>query len=322
VKRRKFLGLLGGAALTWADLASAQTDLPPKRIGLIANSLLPPVQRFRERLQKLGYIEGKNIAIEFRFGEGQGDRFPEFAAELVSMPVDALVAWGNPAAFAAKRATTTIPILIVAGDVVSTGLISNLARPEANLTGFVALNIELENKRLELLKEAIPHLSRVVVLANSANPLNRVNLGTARQAAEKLAVKIEVVEVSNAADIEGALAQIKELRPDAALLASDTLLLSKRKEIASFMAEQRIPAIYPFKEYANVGGLFIYGANISVLFERVADYLDKLLKGEKVSNLPVQQATAFELIVNSKTASALGLTVPPSILFRADEVIE
>lgn len=322
MKRRKFLGLLGGAAVTWADFASAQTDLPPKRIGLIANSLLPPVQRFRERLQKLGYVEGKNFVIEFRYGEGRSDRFPEFAAELVSMPVDALVAWGNPAAFAAKRATTTIPILIVAGDVVSTGLISNLARPEANLTGFVALNIELENKRLELLKEAIPHLSRVVVLANSANPLNRVNLGTARQAAEKLAVKIEVVEVSNAADIEGALAQIKELRPDAALLASDTLLLSKRKEIASFMAEQRIPAIYPFREYASVGGLFIYGANISVLFERVADYLDKLLKGEKVSNLPVQQATAFELIVNSKTASALGLTVPPSILFRADEVIE
>jgi putative tryptophan/tyrosine transport system substrate-binding protein len=226
------------------------------------------------------------------------------------------------AAFAAKRATTTIPILIVAGDVVTTGLISNLARPEANLTGFTAQNVELESKRLELLKEAIPHLSRVVVLANSANPLNRVNLGTARQAAQKLAVKIEVVEVSTAADVEGALARIKDLRPDAALLASDTLLLSKRKEIANFMAQQRIPAIYPFKEYTDVGGLFIYGANISVPFERAADYLDKVLKGEKVSNLPVQQATAFELIVNSRTASALGLTVPPSILFRADEVIE
>jgi len=322
VKRRKFLGVLGGAAVTWVDFASAQTDPPPKRVGLIANSSLPPVQRFRERLQKLGYVEGKNLIIEFRYGEGRVDRFPEFAAELVSMPVDALIAWGNPAAFAAKRATTTIPILIVAGDVVTTGLISNLARPEANLTGFTAQNVELESKRLELLKEAIPHLSRVVVLANSANPLNRVNLGTARQAAEKLAVRIEVVEVSSAADVEGALARIKDLRPDAALLASDTLLLSKRKEIANFMAQQRIPAIYPFKEYTDVGGLFIYGANISVPFERAADYLDKVLKGEKVSNLPVQQATAFELIVNSRTASALGLTVPPSILFRADEVIE
>jgi putative ABC transport system substrate-binding protein len=209
-----------------------------------------------------------------------------------------------------------------AGDVVNTGLISNLARPDANLTGFIALNVDLESKRLELLKEAIPRLSRVVVLANPANPLNRVNLDTARKAAEQLAVKIEVVEAKSATDVEGALAQIKESRPDAALLASDTQLLSKRKEIADFMAEQRIPAIYPFREYANVGGLFIYGANLSVLFEQAADYLDRLLKGEKVSNLPVQQATAFELIVNLKTASAIGLTVAPNILLRADEVIE
>ena len=197
-----------------------------------------------------------------------------------------------------------------------------LARPDANITGFIALNVDLEGKRLELLKEAIPGLARVVVLANSANPLNRLNVNTARQAAEKLGVKIEVVEANSAAEVDGALAQIKQLRPDAALLASDTQLLSKRKEIAEFMARENIPAIYPFREYASVGGLFIYGANISVLFERAADYLDKLLKGEKVSNLPVQQATTFELIVNAKTASALGLNLPPNILLRADEVIE
>ena len=147
-------------------------------------------------------------------------------------------------------------------------------------------------------------------------------MDTARKAAEKLAVKIEVVEAKSATGVEGALAQIKESRPDAALLAADTQLLSKRKEIADFMTEQRIPAIYPFREYANVGGLFIYGANLSVLFEGAADYLDRLLKGEKISNLPVQQATAFELIVNLKTASAIGLTVAPNILLRADEVIE
>jgi putative tryptophan/tyrosine transport system substrate-binding protein len=268
-------------------------------------------------------VEGKNLIIEYRYGEGRDDRFPQFAAELVSMPVDVIVVWGTPAAFAAKRATTTIPILIgSAGDVVNTVLVSNLARPDANLTGFVALNMDLESKRLELLKEAIPHLSRVVVLANFANPLNRVNLDTARQAAEKLRVKIEVVEAKSAADVESALMKINELHPDAALLASDTQLLSKRKEITDFMAKERIPAIYPFREYADVGGLFIYGADLSVLFERAADYLDKLLKGEKVSNLPVQQATAFELIVNLKTASAIGLTVPPNILARADEVIE
>jgi len=323
MKRREFLSVLAGGAAVWPGVAFAQQARPPKRVGVIANSPLPPVKRFRETLRKLGWVEGENLIIEFRYGEGRDDRFPEFAAELVSMPVDVLVVWGTPAAFAAKRATTTIPILIAgAGDVVNTGLVSNLARPDANLTGFIALNVDLESKRLELLKEAVPNLSRVAVLANPANPLNRVNLEIARRSGEKLGVKIEVVEAKSAADIDGALAQIKKSRPDAVLLASDILLLSRRKDIADFMTAQRIPAIYPFREYAGVGGLFVYGANISILFERAAEYLDRLLKGEKVGNLPVQQATAFELIVNTRTASALGLTVPPAVLLRADDVIE
>ena len=321
--RGEFLILLAGVAAPWPTFVFAQQNQGAKRIGVMANLPLPPVQRFRERLQKLGWVEGKNLIIEYRYGEGRDDRFPEFAAELVAMPVDVIVVWGTPAAFAAKNATSTIPILIgAAGDVVHTGLISNLNRPDENLTGFVALNVALESKRLELLKEAIPRLSRVIVLANSTNPLNRVNLGYARQAGDKLAVQIEVAEAKSAADVEGALAQIKELRPEAALIGADTQLLSKRKEIANFMAEQRVPAIYPFRDYADVGGLFIYGANLSVLFEHAADYLDRLLKGEKVANLPVQQATAFELIVNLKTASALGLTIPTTVLARADEVIE
>ncbi|MGB8558740.1 MAG: ABC transporter substrate-binding protein [Pseudolabrys sp.] len=209
-----------------------------------------------------------------------------------------------------------------AGDVVNTGLVSNLARPDPNLTGFIALNVDLEGKRVELLKEAMLRLSRIAVLTNPGNPISRLNVDIARQAAEKLGVKIEVVEAKNAAEVDGALAQITQLHPDAALIASDTQLLSKRKEIAEFMASEKIPALYPFREYANVGGLFIYGANISVLFERAADFLDKLLKGDKIANLPVQQATAFELIVNARTASALGLNLPPNILLRADEVIE
>ena len=320
MRRRDFIAFVCGTA-AWPGLAFAQQKRTAKRIGFIANAPLPPVKRLRERLQTLGWVEGENLIIESRYGEGKD--LPVFAAELVSMPVDVLVVWGTPAAFAAKRAITTIPILIAAaGDVVNTGLISNLARPDSNLTGFVALNVDLESKRLELLKEAVPGVSRVVVLANPANPLNRINLDTARRSGEKLGVKIEVVEAASPADVEGALAEIKKLRPDAALLASDTMLLSKRKEIADFMAEQRIPAIYPFREYAPVGGLFTYGANISVLFERAADYLDRLLKGEKVGNLPVQQATAFELIVNTRTASAIGLNVPREILLRADDVIE
>ena len=239
------------------------------------------------------------------------------------MPVEVIVVWGTPAAFAAKRATTSIPILIgAAGDVVNTGLISNIARPEANLTGFVALNVELEEKRLELLKQVVPRLSRVAVLVNTENQLNRINLDTARRAAQRLGVKIEVVEIKSSKDVESGLAQIKGLRPDAVLLASDTLLLSERKQIAESMAANAIPAVYPFREYADVGGLFIYCANISVLFESAAEYLDRLLKGEKPGNLPVQQATTFELIINLKAAAGLGLAIPPNVLIRTDEVIE
>ena len=212
MKRREFLTALAVGAVAWPDLGFAQQARTPKRVGLIAHLPLPPVTRFRETLRKLGWVEGENLVIEFRYGEGRDDHFPGFAAELVSMPVDVLVVWGTPAAFAAKRATTTIPILIAgAGDVVNTGLVSNLARPDANLTGFIALNVDLESKRLELLKEAVPGLSRVAVLANPANPLNRVNLDIARRSGEKLGVKIEVVEAKSAADIDDALAQNKEV---------------------------------------------------------------------------------------------------------------
>ena len=168
----------------------------------------------------------------------------------------------------------------------------------------------------------VPRLSRVAVLVNTENQLNRINLDTARRAAQRLGVKIEVVEIKSSKDVESGLAQIKGLRPDAVLLASDTLLLSERKQIAESMAANAIPAVYPFREYADVGGLFIYGANISVLFERAAEYLDRLLKGEKPGNLPVQQATTFELIINLKAAAGLGLAIPPNVLIRTDEVIE
>jgi putative ABC transport system substrate-binding protein len=323
MRRREFITMIGGAAAAWPLTAHAQQSRTARRIGLIANLPLPPVQKFRQRLQQLGYVEGKNLIIEYRYGEGRDDRLPSFAAELVAMPVEVIVVWGNPAAFAAKRATTSIPILIgSAGDVVNTGLISNIAHPESNLTGFVALNVELEEKRLELLKEVIPRLSRVAVLANSANPLSRVNLDAARRVARNLGVTIEAVEVKSSNDVKNALVQIIGLRPDAVLVASDLLLLGERKQITEAMATNRIPAIYPFREYAAAGGLFIYGANLSILFERAADYLDRLLKGEKPGNLPVQQATAFELIINQKAAAAIGLTIPPSVLVRADEVIE
>ena len=215
-----------------------------------------------------------------------------------------------------------IPIVLVAGDVLNTGIVSNLARPEANITGFVAVNVELEEKRLELLKDIVPHLKRVAVLGNSLNPLNRVNLEIARRAAAKLSVTIETFEVQSSGEVANALAALTGKRPDAALIASDTLLLSERQRIVDTLAKSGIPAIYPFREYATVGGFIIYGANISALFENAAGYVDRILKGEKPGDLPVQQATAFEMIINLKAATKLGLTLPPNVLVRADEVIE
>jgi putative ABC transport system substrate-binding protein len=246
-----------------------------------------------------------------------------FAAELVAIPVDLIVVWGTPAAFAAKRATSKIPIVLGGvGDVINTGLVSDLARPDANITGFVALNVELEEKRLEFLKEVMPGLSRVAVLGNRANPLNKINAETVRRVAAKLSVSVDVFEIQNSQEVEGALVAIVNAHPDAVIIASDTLLLSERKRIVDSMENNGIPAIYPFREYAEAGGFIVYGANISILFERSADYVHRILNGESPRNLPVQQATAFEIIINLKAGAKLGLTLSPAVLTRADEVIE
>ena len=321
MKRRNFISLVGWAA-AWPFTARAQQGQRMRRIGLMGNLPLRPIERFRKALRELGYVENRNLVIEYRFAEGRDERYPAFAAELVAQPVDLIVTWGTPAAFAAKQATATIPIVLGAiGDAVNTGLVPNLARPGGNITGFVALNVDLEEKRLELLKELLPHLSRVAVLGNSLNPLNRINLDTARRVAQRLAVTIDAFEVRSSQDIGGALRAIAAARPEAVLLASDTQLLSERKQIADAMATSRTPEIYPFREYFEVGGFIAYGANLSILFERAAGYVDRILKGEP-ANLPVQQATAFEILINLKAATGLGLTLPPSVLVRADEVIE
>ncbi len=288
----------------------------------MATSPLPPIQNFKSKLLELGYVDGKNLVMENRYAEGRDDRYPAFAAELAALPVDVIVAWGTPAALAAKRATTRIPTVVVAGDVFNTGIVENLARPEANITGFIAINVELEAKRIELLKEVVPGMTRLAVLVNSRNPLNSINLETARRIAQDLSVTVEVFEVQSGRDVEGALQRLVASRPHAVLLASDILLLGNRKQIAEAMALHRIPAIYPFREYSDVGGFITYGANISILFQRAAEYVERILKGERPSNLPVQQATAFELVINRKAAAGLGLKVPPKVLVRADEVVE
>ena len=320
MRRREVVSLLAVFGTGLPGFAYGEARLP--RIGLLGSQPLQPIRSFKAKLSALGYVEDGNFAFAERWAQGRDDRYSALAAELAALPVDVVVAWGTPAALAAKRATTTIPIVFVAGDAINTGVVSNLARPEANITGVIAINVQLEEKRLELLKEVVPNLRRVAVLANSLNRLNKLNLETTHRVARDLKLAIEVFEVRSSAEIAGALKRLVESRPDAALLASDILLLSNRKQIVDTMAANRIPAIYPFREYKAAGGFIIYGANISVLFERAAEYVDRILKGEKPGNLPVQQATAFELIINMKAAAGLGLKVPSMVQVRADEVIE
>jgi putative ABC transport system substrate-binding protein len=323
MKRRQFITLLGGAAAAWPLAAGAQRAAKEVRIGVLAGSPLPPLRRFSRKLQELGYIEGQNLHFEYRFAEGRDDRYAAMVAELVALQVDLIVTWGTPAALAAKQATRTIPIVIGAsGDPVHTGIVSNLARPDGNITGFATQNVDLEGKRLEVLKELLPHLSRVGMLANTTNPLFDASLKHLRPAGEALGLTLELFEARNNNETEDALQRLAQARPDGVLVAPDLLLLVKRREIVAAFAKSNLPAIYPFREFADVGGLLVHGANLGVLFERAASYVDKILKGARPSDLPVQLATEFELVINLKTAKALALNIPPTLLARADEVIE
>jgi ABC-type uncharacterized transport system substrate-binding protein len=313
--------LLGSTAALCPFSAWAQQSVHV--IGVLASQPLPPVQRFVRKLREYGYVEGENLRLQSRFTEGHDDRYPDMASELVRLPVDVIVTWGTPAAAAAKQATRTIPIVMGSiGDPVNVGIVPNLARPGGNITGFAAQSVDLEGKRLELLKDLLPNLSRVGVLANATNPLLAAGLQNLQPVAKELRVSVDVFEVRNSDEVEGALRRLQQVRPDGVVVAPDLLLLTKRTEIAAALATSKLPAVYPFREYAAVGGLMIHGANLGVLFERAAGYVDRILKGAKPSDLPVQLATEFELIINLKTAAQIGLTIPPTLIARADEVIE
>jgi putative tryptophan/tyrosine transport system substrate-binding protein len=304
LKRREFIALLGGVAV-WPLAGHAQQSADLRSIGILASQPLPPFQRFVRKLREYGYIEGQNVRFVSRFAEGRDDRYPAMAAELAALSLDLIVTWGTPAALAAKQATRTIPVVMAAiGDPVSVGIVSNLARPNGNITGFAAQNVDLEGKRLELLNDLLPHVSRVGILANAANPLFDASLQSLRPAAEQLHITLDVFEIRSVGEI------------------GDLLLLTRRNEIAASLAKSKLPAVYPFREYAGVGGLMIHGANLSVLSERAAGYVERVLKGARPADLPVQLATEFELIINLRTASIMGLTVPPTLIARADEVIE
>ena len=322
MRRRTFIAGLGGAVV-WPVAARAQQPGRMHRIGVLASLPLPPLQRFAQKLQQLGYSEDRNLQIEYRFAEGHDDQYPILAEQLVGLPVNLIVTWGTPAALAAKQATAKVPIIMGAvGEAVYTGIVTNLARPGGNITGFAAVNVELDSKRLEILQELLPHLTHVGILANASNPLLEASLISLRPTAQILGLILHRYDITNASEIESVLQKLMQDQPDGVLVAADTLLLTKRAAITAALAKSNIPGIYPFREYAEVGGLIIHGANLGVLFERAADYADRILKGEKPGDLPVQQATEFELIINLKTAMALGLSVPPTLLARADEVVE
>jgi putative tryptophan/tyrosine transport system substrate-binding protein len=322
MKRREFILAFGGAVAS-PFAAGAQQSERVRTIGILASQSLAPIQRFARKLRDYGYVEGQSLRLVSRFAEGRDERYPRMAAELAATPVDLIVTWGTPAALAAKQATTTIPIVMGAvGDPISVGIVSNLARPDGNITGFAAQNVDLDGKRLELLKDLLPHLSRVGMLANSANPMLDASLQKLRPAAEALRVAVEMLDIQGGGGLEAALLQLTQTHPDAVLVAPDLLLLTRRKEIAAALVKSKLPAVYPFREYTDVDGLMIHGANLGVLFERAAGYVDRILKGAKPADLPVQLATEFELIINLKTAAAIGLTVPPTLIARADEVIE
>ena len=327
--RRTFLAGTSAALLASPLAAEAQQAAKVARIGylspnLAANPHLP--ESFRQGLRDLGYVEGRNVVIEYRDAEGKLERLPALAAELVALKVDVIVAAGPPAALAAKQATRTLPIVFASsGDPVTSGLVTSLARPGGNVTGLSALTQELVGKRLELLKQAGPGVSQVAVLWHPGVLGERTEkdmLKGAEVAARALGVRLQVVEARGPEDFGRAFSEMTRARAGALTVLGSVMFVNERRRLVDLAAKNRLPAVYAQREFVDAGGLMSYGANLADLFRRAATYVDKILKGAKPGDLPVEQPTKFELVINLKTAKALGLTIPPSLLARADEVIQ
>ena len=323
MKRREFIALVGGAA-AWPLTASAQqAGRKIVTIGVLAIEPWPAIDTFRQALDDLGYIEGKNVRFEYRYAKGDNERLPELANDHVGLNVNVILTWGTDAALAAKQATITIPIVMGAiGDPLGIGIVTNLAHPDGNITGFSSRAAELEAKRLQLLKEVVPGLSRVAILFNPTNHYMPLALRSARQGAQKLHVLLAVYEVHDITALDAAFVTLTRDRPDALMVPADTFLVSQRRRIAQFAIENKLPSVYSFREYIEAGGLIAYTPNYDDLFRRAAGYVGKILIGTKPGELPIEQPTKFHLLINLKTARALSLKVPPTLLARADEVIE
>jgi ABC-type uncharacterized transport system substrate-binding protein len=321
------IGLLITLALGLLVAPLAADAQPPGklyRIGYLGAT--PPLAHvwdaLLDGLRERGYHEGRNPIFERRFSEGHAERFPELAAELVRLRVDLIIAITTPAAIAAKHATQTIPIVIpTAIDPVGAGLVASLARPGGNVTGLSAIHPDLVGKRLELLKDVVPGLSRVVVLWNAANPAHASAWQETQAAARALGLQLHSQDVQRSQDLEGAFALTAQARPDALLVLGDSLIYMSEQQIAEFATQHHLPSMFGRRESVMAGGLMYYGSSPPDRFRRAADYVDKILKGAKPADLPVEQPMKFELVINLTTAEALGLTIPPTLLFQADEVI-
>ena len=323
MRRREFISAVAGATV-WPLAARGQHTGKMWRIAFITHAPNPDHDdELFESLRALGYVEGQNIVVERRYAQGKAERFQEFAAEMVRLKVDLIITSTTPAALAAKSVTTTIPIVIpTAIDPVGTGLIASLARPGGNITGGAILTGELAAKRLELLKEVISSLSRTAVLWNNANPANALAWRETQDAANALGVTLQSHEVKGPKDFEVAFDRMTKERLDALFVLDDALTIQYRNEIADFAIKKRLPSVFAARDRVEAGGLMSYGPRYSELMRRAAALVDKILRGAEPANLPMEQPTTFELVINLKTARAIGLTVPPPLLARADEVIE
>jgi putative tryptophan/tyrosine transport system substrate-binding protein len=324
--RRTFLGALASAVISAPFSTFAQQQRPVPRVGFLMSETLSAqasrIEALRAGLRDRGYVEGKNIYIQIRSADGNYDRLPALAAELASLKVDVIVAFGTKAVSASKRATTTIPIVDpFMGDPVALGLSSSLARPGGNITGSAQFTPEVGAKRVEFLKEAVPSITRVAALMNPTNESTPQQVQAMRVIASALKLELHTLEVRNAKEIEETFAAIAQKRVEAIVVSSDTLFRANAIEIADRAAKQKLPSIGP-KEFASTGGLIGYGPDAVEAYRRAAYFVDRILKGAKPDDLPIEQATKLELVINLKTAKALGVTIPQSLLVRADEVIQ
>ena len=325
VRRRRFL--IATSALLAASLARAQPAGKVFRIGFLGNSTaaleVNLVGPFREGLRDLGYVEGRNVLIDYRWAEGQYERFPALIAELIALKVEVIVTAGTPASVAVKDATTSIPLVMVAvGDPVGSDLVASLARPGGNFTGLVSIAPDLEGKRLELLTEVVPKLSHVAFLLNPANAFHVTSEKQARAAAKALHLKVGFVAVRAETEFDRAFQAISNQRPGALVMLADRLFLHHRARIVDFAARNRLPTVYAYTELVEAGGLMSFGPSYPGMHRRAAYFVDRILKGVKPADLPMEQPSKFELVINLKTAKALGLTIPRLVLLRADQVIE